>query len=100
MKNNKEQKVQQIFDSISGISPTEIPPYFYTRLRARMEREQSLEKTFFLARPAFFISSLCIILAVNIIFLMSQKHMEKPAGHPGIESFAAAYGLENKSVYE
>ena len=100
MENKKEQKVQEIFDSISGISHAEIPPYFYTRLRARMEREQSLEKPFFLVRPAFFISSLCIILAVNIIFLMSQKHMEKPAGHPGIESFAAAYGLENISVYE
>lgn len=104
MEKKPGNRAEVILKSLDGIQPAEVPPFFYTRLKARMENELVRKKApaiFF--RPAFLTASLSLFLVVNIIFLlMSQSHSaerseQKP---PGIESFAEAYNLNTVSVYE
>ena len=38
-KSFNKNRADQILNSFDGIQPSEVPPFFYTRLKARMERE-------------------------------------------------------------
>ena len=106
MKSKFENREEAILNSIDDIQPAEIPPYFYTRLLARMQNElEEKKEPFFLLRPAFLTASLSVILAINIIFLFQFKGQEaSPSGRSNrpatIESFADAYNFNTSSVYE
>lgn len=66
------KRVEEALDSLEGIQRAEPAPYFFTRLKARLERE---EKNVFekigriLARPAVAFTGLCLILALNVFIL-------------------------------
>jgi len=99
-------RAEEILNSFDGIQPSELPPYFYTRLEARMERElaEKAPPVFFL-RPAFLTVSLSLLLVINIIFLMKPVADKIPSSEntgtvTGIQSFADAYGLNSSVVYE
>ena len=98
---------KNILDSFDGIQPAEAPPYFYTRLLARMQyKQEEQQQSFFLLRPAFLTASLSLFLIINIVFLVQFSKTgngspttqgNKPAT---IESFSDAYGLNTESVYQ
>jgi type IV secretory pathway component VirB8 len=108
MKDKLEKIEADLFKSIEGIKPVEAPPYFYTRLVARMERERENNKQqFTLLRPSFLASSLSFILIINIIFLLKFNDVvkypvsSKQTGNKAtIESFTNEYGLNSAVVYE
>lgn len=99
-------------ESFGGIQPAVAPDFFYTRLRAKMERPVEEKKTFFILRPAFITATLTVLLIVNVISLLQTDKLphstlrakqEQPvvSGKPAtIESFAAAYDMNSGSVYE
>ena len=105
MKNRSENREEAILNSMDGIQPADVPPYFYTRLVARMQQELDEKKApFMLLRPAFLTASLSIVLIINIGFLFQFKNRQITVPQPGnaatIESFADAYNLNTTSVYQ
>ena len=100
------KRAEEILSSFDGIQPAETPSFFYTRLKARMEREQgSTAAPVFFLRPAFLAISLSLVLFMNIVFLTgSRKEMvpsaKKLNNTTGIQSFADAYDLNTSTVYE
>lgn len=77
MKNKADidQKVREALESLDGIQRAEPAPYFYTRLIARLQRDQpTIWETMgaFLARPAVAIASLFLILLLNGFLLFRQ----------------------------
>ena len=104
MKRSSEEKETRILNSFDGIQPAELPPYFYTRLMARMQNEITDKKEpFFLLRPAFLTLSLSLLLIINIIFLtqFDTSHKTKQINKEAtIESFSEAYDLNTTSVYQ
>jgi hypothetical protein len=108
-----EEKVLSIMESLGGMQPAAAPDFFYTRLRAKMERPVEEKKIFFMLRPAFITATLTVLLIVNVISLLQTDKLphsalrakqestavqSKPAT---IESFAAAYDMNTaSSVYE
>lgn len=104
-KSFNKNRADQILNSFDGIQPSEVPPFFYTRLKARMEREltENAPPAFFL-RPAFLTISLSLVLILNIIFLTKPGNENIPSSGKsntatGIQSFADAYNLNTSSVY-
>ena len=75
------KRVDKTLDSLNGIKRAEPQAFFYTRLRARLERE---EKNIwelagaFLARPVVAVVGLCMILVFNVAVLV-QKEMASPS---------------------
>jgi len=69
------KKAEKTLESLDGIKRAEPQPFFYTRLIARLEREQKniweLAGSY-LARPAVAIVGLCLILAFNIVILVQK----------------------------
>jgi len=70
-----EKKAEETLESLDGIKRAEPQPFFYTRLKARLERDQKSwwETTgSFLARPVTVIACLGFILVFNAFILFNQ----------------------------
>jgi hypothetical protein len=62
----------EYLQSLQGIQPTETDPYFYTRLRARMEKGQEPAGSFLL-KPVLAVAALSIVLLLNTLTILQQK---------------------------
>jgi hypothetical protein len=76
---NKQQdmtnKVNEALESLDGIQRAEPAPWFFTRVKARLERdERNVWETAgrFLARPAVTIAGLFFILTLNVFILVKR----------------------------
>lgn len=79
---NKD-KVEMALGSLDNIVRAEPAPYFYTRLRARMERDEKnvWEKiASMLSRPAVAVASLLLILSFNAFFLFQRNDSSRVNG--------------------
>ena len=68
-------KADKTLQSLDGIQKAEPQPYFFTRVRARLERDQKNvweTATSFLARPVVAFAGLCLILALNVFMLVGK----------------------------
>jgi hypothetical protein len=69
------KKVNETLESLEGIQRAEAAPYFFTRVKARLERdEKNIWETIgsLLARPAVAVAGLCVILAMNAFILFTK----------------------------
>ena len=70
------KKVEEVLGSLDNIQRAEPQSFFFTRVNARLKRD---EKSFwettgaFLARPAVAIAGLCMILALNVFILIQKE---------------------------
>src|SRR5476651_376312 len=92
------EQIEATLSSLDNISRAEAPPYFYTRLLARMEKEkvstlgQLLQ---LLNRPAVSISLLTLFLVLNVIAIRGIMSTPKVAQASGtaVQNFASEYNL-------
>jgi len=77
---NTEKKIEKLVEnalnSLNQIERAEPTPFFYTRLRAKMEKEQKNiweRLAAILARPVVATSTLLLILAFNAFFLFQNN---------------------------
>jgi len=77
---NKQERIDKMTDealnSLDGVNRATPRPYLFTRLAARMERQN--ETTWesigrFIARPAVVIAGLCMIIAINVLVVTSNN---------------------------
>jgi hypothetical protein len=74
--------VEKSLESLNGIERAEPQPFFYTRLKARLEREEKNVWELagsFLARPAVAFVALCLILTFNVAILVQKEEATTPA---------------------
>ena len=81
--------------SLEGMQEAETDPFFYTRLKARMEKENSSEGWSFPLKPVWLVSMLVLVLFVNAFFLVTQVKQNKETTAPGtsLQGFASGYDL-------
>jgi len=72
--------------------------FFYTRLKGRMQQKHEFVVPFF-TKPAFAISSLLVMLLVNIIVLNKQQSTDTPKNQSQIELFGKEYDLFISTPY-
>jgi hypothetical protein len=74
MKKENEKNIDDILNSIEGIHRVPAPDFFYTRLRARMEKEVSVPVVKrSVLQPAFIISGLVLLLLINAMVLLKNR---------------------------
>ena len=74
--------VEKTLESLDGLERAEPRPFLFTRVKARLERDQrNAWETIgsFLTRPVVAIAGLCLILAMNI-FILTQKESATSVG--------------------
>ena len=106
MDNNRNKQVDEILGSLDGSQRAAVPDFFYTRLKARMEKGleqgQSLNKSWLL-RPAFAITALAVVLLINAFVILKDDATKDNSTNEveTLQSIAAEYSLnDNSPVYD
>ena len=102
---NKQDKIEQILQSLDANQRAAAPDFFYTRLKARMEREFSDGKKnkAWILRPAYALVVLVMVLVLNALVIL--KGSETPDLNNNdtetVQSIAAEYSLnDNNTLYD
>jgi hypothetical protein len=86
---NAGELAEEALNSFDGMQTAEPPPFFYTRLMARMEagrRPNAWDRiTAFLARPAVALAAILLVLAVNVWVVTNRSG----AAEEGTETISA-----------
>lgn len=86
---------EEYLKSIEGMNEAEASPFFYTKLKARMEKETEEKKGWiFQLKPAYIIAMLLIFLSINSFVVINQVQSKKAeATSSTLKSFANSYNL-------
>ena len=101
MNRNEEEHWENRFRKLGNLSPAQPRPYFYTRLKARMEQsELAASLPWWLQRPAYALGTLGILIALNVGVAIWQNTPATPEADPGTyEAFVQDYQLDHQTVY-
>jgi hypothetical protein len=98
---NKEKSIDAILNSLEGVQRATPGPFFFTRVSARLQREQ---KSFWqmiagvISRPSVAITGLCLVLLANIWVAVTQS--EKTASAQSTEmTLTDEYAIASNSFY-
>ena len=102
-KNDMDNRIEDIMNSLDGISRAEANPFLYTRIQARLQRSKSgLERIALIAgKPAFAMLILLVVLTTNLM-VMLRGSAEASAVKQEQTQFAVAdeYHLDVPSLYD
>ncbi|SRR5258705_5890664 len=101
MKKKSTALVDEHLQSLQGMQEAGTDDFFYTRLKARIEKDKAQQGWSFPLKPAWVVGSLVLLLAVNG-FMLSQKF--KPSktqktSSSTLQSFAESYDQTITSSY-
>lgn len=98
-KNIQKDLVEEYLQGIDTSRQPEAGDFFYTRLKARMEKEKIQKGFTFPFKPAWVIGGLIVLLAVNIFLLGKQTTGKNADAQSEKESFGKTYGLIISTSY-
>jgi hypothetical protein len=94
MEKNSTPLVDEHLQSIQGMSEVGTDDFFYTRLKARLEKDNTQKGWSFPLRPVWVVGTLALLLAVNGFMLVNQSKTKKTTSVVSISSlqnFAQSY---------
>jgi hypothetical protein len=89
----------EYLQALGDIRPAELPPFFLTRLQARMARERLPARWRW--QPALALGALALALVLNTVALLQQQRQPQKATQQGgaFENFASDFDLYSTSNY-
>jgi hypothetical protein len=104
MDTRKENRINEILNSLDGCTQATAPDFFYTRLKARMENDAApAARTSWMLRPAYAFAGMAIILLINVLAVFNQPGTEENTAATEVDTFqslASEYRLNegNSSI--
>jgi hypothetical protein len=85
----------EYLDSLQPIKEAETAPFFYTRLKARMEKQLQASNWNFPLKPVWLAGILVLFLFINTFFLVFQVRQSKEVSgqETSLQNFASGYDL-------
>jgi hypothetical protein len=106
MDTRKNIPMEEVLSSLDGCERAAVSPYFYTRLKAKMENLQDKElpavRPFWVFRPAYALALLTVVLLINAAVIFNGRSTKETttADTDTIQSIASEYSLaDNNSLY-
>ncbi|HEX4877631.1 MAG TPA: hypothetical protein VFV31_13230 [Chitinophagaceae bacterium] len=99
----ENDNAELILGSIDNIERAAAPEFFYTRLRARMEREaETVIARPWVLRPVYALTALFLILLINAFVLIKGNNSTENITNTSdtMQSIAAEYNLNDNSIYD
>lgn len=91
MKKDDRFLLEEHLEVLKDLQEVHTDPFFYTRLRARMDAGKGMPAWDLPLRPAWVIGPLMLLLAVNLIWLNQKETGSQPTTVVSISDFAASY---------
>jgi hypothetical protein len=103
MNTPKNNKIEDILNSLDGACKAPAPDFFYTRLKARMEKgnEGAANKSWVL-RPAFTLIAVVLVLIMNVALLLKSENEDNYSSGDTekFQSIASDYSLNDNLVFD
>lgn len=98
MNKNINEEIRKTLAVTDDLKKAEMPEFFYTRLKARMEREilpANKPKLAWMFKPAFVIPTLAVVLLLNVVTIgqFVKKNNRSNSTETAEESFKTEYNL-------
>ena len=98
-----QEEVEKTLESLNGIQRAAADPYLFTRIEARLEKE---EKSFwsraltFISRPSVAVPAIVLTILINtaIFFEFKSEKVQTPQDEEQV--FAGEYNLSDNTIYE
>jgi hypothetical protein len=98
-----EQEVDKTLSSLDGMQRAEANPYLFTRIKARLEKEErslwSLA-TEFISRPAVAIAAIFVAVLINLTVFFEFRPESSETGQDDEQLFASEYNLSSDTIYD
>ena len=91
MRNINDEQFEQDLNIVSNLKEVSAPDFFYTRLKARMEKEAKLEQFEGPLKPIAVICILTLFLFINSLIMEKESTVVQSSSNQDIEAFAASY---------
>ena len=107
MDNNRNNRIEEVLGSLDGTKRAAAPDFFYTRLRARLEKGLTKNNVReWMLRPVYIVSALLLVLAVNLFVFLKGGDNETTAATADNnesvqQSIASEYSMNDiNTVYD
>ena len=107
MNTHKNKKTEEILSSLDGLKKAIAPDFFYSRLRARMEREilPAATKPGKVLRPVYALAGLAVVLLLNVAVIFTKNNSGETLSSSNesetLQTIAAEYNLNDvSSIYD
>lgn len=103
MKSNKEDIDKKVADTLSSLDNTgraEVTPFFYTRLKARMQAEEKgFWSLFANTRFSMAVASVFLLLCLNSYVLLNYE-VSTGTQPDEVSAFISDYQIDTGNIYE
>lgn len=100
-----DEEIERTLASINGLRQAEAPPFFYTRLQARIGRNEEPKQGFWMmvTRPAVSFAAVALLMLLNVAMIVryvrSNEVSPTQKNKSGLEQFAEAYNLDGGTSF-
>ncbi len=91
MKHITDEQLEQDLTVFATMKEVSSPNFFYTRLKARMEKESKSNEVVLSIKPVLVICALSLFLIINSLLLKKGTTLANTTTSEAIEVFAASY---------
>ena len=101
MNKEKNKKIEEILNSLDGSQRAAAPDFFFTRLKARMQREEETRGKRWILRPAYALATLVVVLIINIAIILNGEQAPDSNNNGDtetVQSIAAEYSLNDNNI--
>lgn len=102
MNNEQNKKLEDILGSLDGFQKAVAPDFFYTRLKARMEKGfEPVGSKSWILRPVYAIAALIVVIVINAAVIFDGQNNtseDTVADTDTFQSVAAEYALNDNSA--
>jgi len=103
MEEKINRKIEEAMHGFDGLEKASPPPFFFTRLEARMQNQKSIweQISSFVARPVVAFACICLIIMINAAVIFSSGDSKNTVDEQNNEiATADEYNLVSSSFYE
>jgi hypothetical protein len=100
--NNTEENINDMINSLEGMQRATPGPFFFTRVSARLQREQRNSWQIIvrlIARPAIAITGLCVVLLINVWAVLNQSAVTASSAQNTEPALTDEYIIASNSLY-
>lgn len=110
MDTKKNIPAEELLNSLDGCQRASVSPYFYTRLKAKMEnlheQEMPVSKSSWVVRPVYALTLLVVVVLINAVVIFKGSSSSSQGNQSGVsdidnlQSMASEYSLaDNNNLY-
>jgi len=102
-KRHIQEQVDKTLDSLDGIQRASANPFLFTRIQARLQKEETnfwSQAFAFISRPMVAFAGVAIAIIINAVVLLESRSESVKNTQDDEQVFASEYNLSTNTIYE